>query len=77
MHQRDPEREIDYYNCGAWIEAHLTYITVGEDGVLIHEFKEYPDHRHAAMEYSDSEVDEFAGDELLLEDGAYEEGIRR
>ena len=77
MHQRDPEREIDYYNCGAWIDAHLTYITVGEDGVLIHEFKEYPDHRHAAMEYSDSEVDEFAGDELLLEDGAYEEGIRR
>jgi len=32
------ENGIDYYNCGAWIDEHLTYITVGEDGVQIHEY---------------------------------------
>ena len=32
------EDGIDYYNCGAWIDEHLTYITVGEDGVQIHEY---------------------------------------
>ena len=29
---------FDYYNCGAWIDEHLTYITVGEEGVQIHEY---------------------------------------
>jgi UDP-2,3-diacylglucosamine pyrophosphatase LpxH len=38
MHRRDSVHGIDYYNCGAWIDAHPTYITVGEDGVRIHEF---------------------------------------
>ncbi|MGB9199265.1 MAG: UDP-2,3-diacylglucosamine diphosphatase [Terriglobales bacterium] len=28
----------DYYNCGAWIDEKLTYITVGEEGVRIHEY---------------------------------------
>jgi len=28
----------DYYNCGAWIDEQLTYITVGEEGVRIHEY---------------------------------------
>jgi UDP-2,3-diacylglucosamine pyrophosphatase LpxH len=32
------ENGIDYYNSGAWIDEHLTYITVGEDGVQIHEY---------------------------------------
>ncbi|MGA9527023.1 MAG: UDP-2,3-diacylglucosamine diphosphatase [Terriglobales bacterium] len=27
-----------YYNCGAWIGERLTYITVGEDGVQIHDY---------------------------------------
>jgi UDP-2,3-diacylglucosamine pyrophosphatase LpxH len=77
MHQCDSAHGIDYYNCGAWIDACPTYITVGEDGVLIHEFKEHPDHSHASIEHSDSESDEFAADELLVEDEAYEEGVRR
>jgi len=34
------EGGIDYYNCGAWIDESLTYITVGEDGVRIHEYVE-------------------------------------
>jgi UDP-2,3-diacylglucosamine pyrophosphatase LpxH len=77
MHQRDSDHGIDYYNCGAWIDAHLTYITVGEDGVFIHEFEEHPDHDRAAGEHADSESEEFADDEALVEDGAYEEEVRR
>ncbi|MFZ1918196.1 MAG: UDP-2,3-diacylglucosamine diphosphatase [Terriglobales bacterium] len=50
LHTR--ENGIDYYNCGAWIDEHLTYITVGEDGVQIHEFVAQPDpgDRHHAGE---------------------------
>jgi len=33
----------DYYNCGAWIDERLTYITVGEDGVQIQEYVEPAD----------------------------------
>ena len=36
LHKHDPA--ADYYNCGAWIDEHLTYITVGEEGVQIHEY---------------------------------------
>jgi len=36
LHKHD--QAADYYNCGAWIDEHLTYITVGEEGVHIHEF---------------------------------------
>src|SRR6266550_6864439 len=32
------EDGIDYYNSGSWIDDHPTYITVGEDGVQIHEY---------------------------------------
>ncbi len=40
MHKH--ENGIDYYNCGAWIDARPTYITVGEEGVHIHEYTERP-----------------------------------
>lgn len=38
MHKH--ENGIDYFNCGSWIDAHPTYIAVGEDGVQIHEYVE-------------------------------------
>src|SRR5580658_5268935 len=41
MHKH--ENGIDYYNCGAWIDARPTYITVGEEGVQIHEYIARPD----------------------------------
>jgi UDP-2,3-diacylglucosamine pyrophosphatase LpxH len=31
---------IHYYNSGGWIDSRLTYITIAEDGVHIHEFVE-------------------------------------
>jgi len=33
---------VEYYNAGGWIDSHLTYITVDEDGVRIHEYQERP-----------------------------------
>jgi len=38
MHKH--ENGIDYFNCGSWIDARPTYITVGEEGVQIHEYVE-------------------------------------
>src|ERR1700675_1142818 len=32
------ENGIDYFNCGSWIDAHPTHITIGEEGVRIHEY---------------------------------------
>jgi hypothetical protein len=31
---------IHYYNAGGWIDSRLTYITIAEDGVRIHEYIE-------------------------------------
>jgi UDP-2,3-diacylglucosamine pyrophosphatase LpxH len=76
MHRH--EHGTDYFNCGSWIDAHPTYITVGEEGVQIHEYVERPDDRHPGEERSaaDSESAEFAGEAGLLEDGEYE-GVSR
>jgi UDP-2,3-diacylglucosamine pyrophosphatase LpxH len=72
MHKR--EQGVDYYNCGSWIDAHPTYITVGEEGVQIHEYVERPDHRHPGEERSeaDSSTAELAGAARLREDAEYE-----
>ena len=34
---------VHYYNSGGWIDSRLTYITVAEDGVRIHEYRETDD----------------------------------
>jgi UDP-2,3-diacylglucosamine pyrophosphatase LpxH len=76
------ENGIDYFNCGAWIDEHLTYITVGEEGVQIHEYVDGPDQHHPGKDkdeersWDDSELAEFTGDAGLLEDGEYE-GVGR
>ena len=64
----------DYYNCGAWIDEHLTYITVGEDGVQIHEYARPTEPANVDPLAEDAESvgqSEFeAGD--LVEDGEYQ-----
>ena len=72
MHKR--EDGIDYYNCGAWIDARPTYITIGEEGVQIHDYVERSDHLHPAEEHSvaDAEPAEFGDDAGFVEDGEYE-----
>jgi len=49
---------IEYYNSGSWTDSRLTYITVGVDGVRIHEYEEQPADRDAG-EHSEA-------DEMLL-----------
>jgi len=55
------EDGIDYYNSGSWIDDHPKYITVGEEGVQIHEYIEQPDDVRVGEERSeaDSELAEF------------------
>ncbi|HVM92029.1 MAG TPA: UDP-2,3-diacylglucosamine diphosphatase [Terriglobales bacterium] len=40
----------EYYNSGAWIDEKLTYITVGDDGVQIHEYLQPPDVGHEGQD---------------------------
>jgi UDP-2,3-diacylglucosamine pyrophosphatase LpxH len=77
MHKLDSEHGIEYFNCGAWIDAHPTYITVGEGGVHIHEYVEGPDGQVLEEQNQvDSEASELAGERGFLEDGEYE-GVGR
>jgi UDP-2,3-diacylglucosamine pyrophosphatase LpxH len=69
---------IHYYNSGGWIDSRLTYITIGERGVRIHEYNERTDDRDSGEERSetDSELAAFAGDAGLFEAAVYE-GVGR
>ena len=74
LHQHDNERGIDYFNCGAWIDEHPTYISVGEEGVQIHEYAEQPDEPHPAEQpgLTDAEAAEFGDEAGFVEDSEYE-----
>jgi UDP-2,3-diacylglucosamine pyrophosphatase LpxH len=65
---------IQYYNAGGWIDSKSTYITIGNQGVKIHEYDERLDHRDSGEERSeaDSEAAEFADESGLREDAEYE-----
>jgi len=69
---------IDYYNSGSWIDTRPTYITVGEEGVQIHEYIERLDDCDSGEERSeaDTEFAEFAGEAGLPEDIEYQ-GVGR
>lgn len=89
MHE---ERDgIHYYNSGGWIDSKLTYITVGEQGVRIHEYREpeheefeQPEHEERVDDHhssekrseTDSEATDFADEAGLFEDAEYE-GVGR
>jgi UDP-2,3-diacylglucosamine pyrophosphatase LpxH len=65
---------IEYYNSGGWVDSRLTYLTIGEEGVRIHEYKQRIDDRDSGEERGedDSEIADFADDAGLLEDREYE-----
>jgi UDP-2,3-diacylglucosamine pyrophosphatase LpxH len=75
---------IDYYNTGGWVDSRLTYLTVDETGVQIHEYNEHDfrepedrertDDRDSGEERgeADSALADFADDSGLLEDVEYE-----
>jgi UDP-2,3-diacylglucosamine pyrophosphatase LpxH len=71
---------VHYYNAGGWIDSRLTYITIGEEGVRIHEYSENADKN--AEELSDDSglagFDEFdSADELHYSPEPAESGSRR
>jgi UDP-2,3-diacylglucosamine pyrophosphatase LpxH len=70
---------IHYYNSGGWVDSRLTYLTVGEQGVQIHEYYEHEyderaDDRDSSQERgeTDSSPADFADESGLLEDAEYE-----
>jgi UDP-2,3-diacylglucosamine pyrophosphatase LpxH len=75
---------IHYYNSGGWVDSRLTYLTVDEQGVRIHEFNEHEFNQHEYTERADdrdsgqergeadSESVDFADEAGLLEDVEYE-----
>jgi len=73
----------DYYNCGAWIDERLTYITVGEDGVQIREYVEPTDspekytgdldlHSEGRHSLPDFELVDFADEVGTVEDSEHQ-----
>ena len=65
---------VDYYNAGGWIDTRLTYVTVGDDGVRIHDYNERVDDRDPGEERNGagSELAAFTGDGDSIEDYEYE-----
>ena len=76
------EDRADYYNCGAWIDDHPTYITIGEDGVQIREYAEPQEAREDNVRDATGEISavdaelvgsaDEAGEIPFVEDGEYE-----
>jgi UDP-2,3-diacylglucosamine pyrophosphatase LpxH len=46
---------IHYYNTGGWVDSRLTYLTIDEQGVRIHEFNEHDFNEHESSEHERSE----------------------
>jgi UDP-2,3-diacylglucosamine pyrophosphatase LpxH len=65
---------ISYYNSGGWVDSRLTYLTIDEQGVQIHEYQERADDRDSGEERgeADSAPADFADDAGLFEDAEYE-----
>jgi UDP-2,3-diacylglucosamine pyrophosphatase LpxH len=77
---------IHYYNAGGWVDSRMTYLTVDEQGVQIHEFNEHElnEHEHEYRERADDrdssqergeadpESADLADESGLLEDVEYE-----
>jgi UDP-2,3-diacylglucosamine pyrophosphatase LpxH len=79
---------IDYYNSGGWVDSKLTYLTIDETGVQIHEYdqREYNEHKYGEQSgertddrdsgeergEADSTPADLADDSGLLEDVEYE-----
>ncbi|HEY1262469.1 MAG TPA: UDP-2,3-diacylglucosamine diphosphatase [Terriglobales bacterium] len=75
--QRESEG-VQYYNCGSWTDSRPTYITIGHEGVRIHEYRQRPDDRDSGQERgeTDSAALEFAAEAGLPPDAEYQ-GVGR
>ena len=59
---------IQYYNSGGWVDSRLTYLTIGEQGVQIHDFNE---HEYNEQDYSGRTDDRDTGEERGEADSAF------
>ena len=61
---------IEYYNTGSWTDTQPTFVTIGSEGVRIHEYQERPDHRDSGEKRgpADSVPAGLAGAAGLLKD---------
>jgi UDP-2,3-diacylglucosamine pyrophosphatase LpxH len=73
------EDGIHYYNAGGWVDSRLTYVTVDEQEVRIHEFNEHEynqraDDRDSSQERGEaaSSLADLTDESGLLEDVEYE-----
>jgi UDP-2,3-diacylglucosamine pyrophosphatase LpxH len=64
---------IEYFNSGGWVDSRLTYLTIDETGVQIHEYHERADDCDSGEERgeTDSALADFADEAGLLEDVEY------
>jgi UDP-2,3-diacylglucosamine pyrophosphatase LpxH len=72
MHRE--EEGVHYYNAGGWVDSRPAYLTIGEEGVCIHEYRERSDHRDSGEERGESDpaFAELPGAARLLEDAEYD-----
>jgi UDP-2,3-diacylglucosamine pyrophosphatase LpxH len=70
---------IEYYNCGGWVDSRLTYLTIDETGVRIHDYSEHEqrqraDDRDSSEERSEAHpaLADVADESGLFEDAEYE-----
>lgn len=45
--------DVHYFNSGGWVDSRLTYLTIDEQGVRIHEYSEHDYPEHDANEQAD------------------------
>jgi len=79
---------VDYYNSGGWVDSRLTYLTIDERGVEIHDYNEQEYHDQEQRERADdrdsgeergeadSALADFADESGLFEDVEYESAGR-
>jgi len=66
---------ISYFNSGGWVDSRLTYLTIDETGVQIHEYNDHEyDEREQRTDYRDSGEERGEADPALV-DVADESGL--
>jgi UDP-2,3-diacylglucosamine pyrophosphatase LpxH len=64
---------IHYYNTGGWVDSRLTYVTIDEQGVVIHEYEDHAD-EGAGPDAADTdhELTDLADEPEIVERPEYE-----
>ncbi len=63
---------IDYYNSGGWVDSRLTYITIDEQGVVIHEYQDRAEDAVVNQDQAEIELPDFADEPEIFEHAQYD-----